>query len=801
MKAVFLLIFIMMLSGVVYAQSYVQGTVQDAGGKGIPFATVALLQAQDSSLVEGVAANEQGLYTFNAVETGKYMILATAVGFQPRRSAVFAVVSARTRIPALQLTEDVQTLDEVQVKSRKSLFVQKSDRLVINVSGTPGMAGNNALQVLKKSPGVVVDENQGSISLNSKGQVLVMVNNRVSRIPMAVLMKQLEGMQAESIDRIEIIHQPGAKYEASNSAGIIHIVMKENLNAGFGGNASVMTGYGQREKFSATTSLNYRRNKLNVYGDVTGTHSRSPRWKVNHYREFDYQGDIYRYENKLFFTDPNNRTIGLNAGADYQLDKKTIVGGLAGYSTNREIGNDFTSRSKSFLNGELVNSFNYLMDSRNESYNTFFNLNFFRQLDDHSFFNIDFDKVVLDVTNSSSLKPQSTEDTFSDSDILRDSRFDLYIIKGDYEWEGKNGFKVESGAKATFNNSNARSNVTRQNDKSSVDPAFFKRSDDISEKILALYGSIKTKLGPRWETEAGLRLEHYEYDLVGITREQDFSTSYTNPFPLMRLSHKIDSASTITLSFNRRINRPSFFLLARFYALIDPNLFVSSNTRLRPAFTNALRLAYQENNTIFSVEINRTLGAIAFYNTVDKARNLQYSQPINFDKMESILLNLSFPMVFGGFWTANWNIQGALNVVTDSSNRPLPFNGGVPTITIQLNNNFNLGKNWTASLGGRYMSPYLDGDQVKYLRHYVNFGLSKKFENESMLTLSIQDITATSGIREWEYYQPNLGIRTYGKNDFSERVFQLTYNFPFGNQKLKKKRSRVTGSKEERDRM
>lgn len=779
------------------AQRMVGGLTVDADEKPVPFANVMLMSLPDSIFVKGEVTKSNGTFTLEVEDKFRGYFEVSSLGFETRRVAL----QTRKDSYVITLTTLVSELDNVVITGKKSLFVQQSDRLVVNVSGIPDMAGNNALQVLKKSPGVVVLENQNSISLNGKGEVLMMINNKISRIPLAVLMKQLQGMQAENIDRIELIHQPGAKYEASNSAGIIHIVMKENMNAGFGGNAALMTGYGQREKFSVSTSLNYRKGKLNVYGDVTGTHSRSPRGMVDHFREFDYQGDKYSYENKLLFADPNNRTIGFNAGADYQLNKKTIVGGLAGYTTSRNIGNDYTSRSKSFLNGELLNNFNYLMDSQDENYNTFFNLNFFRQIDEHSSFNIDLDKVVLDVVNSSNLKPQSTEDIFSDSDILRDSRFDLYIIKGDYEWNGKNGFKIESGAKATFNSSNTRSSVVRQDDNSSVDPAFFRRSDEISEKILALYSSVKGRLGPKWETEAGLRLEHYEYDLKGITREQDFNTSYTNPFPLVRLSHKIDSASTLALSFNRRINRPSFFHLARFYALIDPNLFVSSNTRLRPAFTNALRLAYQKRNFILALEINRTLGAIEWHNTVDKARNLQYAQPINFDEMESLLLNLSFPLAVGEFWTANWNIQGAYNRVTDASNRALPFRKSLFTATIQLNNTFILGNDWTVSLGGRYMSPYLGGDQVKYLKHYINLGLSKKLKNESMLTFGIQDITATSGIHIWEYHQPELGIRTYGDNDFSERVFQLTYNFPFGNQKLKQRRSRVTGSKEERDRM
>jgi len=149
----------------------------------------------------------------------------------------------------------------------------------------------------------------------------------------------------------------------------------------------------------------------------------------------------------------------------------------------------------------------------------------------------------------------------------------------------------------------------------------------------------------------------------------------------------------------------------------------------------------------------------------------------------------------------NWNLDGAYNIVKDASNRPLPFEKAIFTTTAQLNNVFELGNSWTANLDGRYMSPYIAGDQVQHLRHYINFGISKKFRDQSSLTFSVQDLSASSGKIDWEYHQPELGIKTYGDNDFSERVFQVTYSFPFGNQKVKQKRNRVTGSKEERDRM
>jgi hypothetical protein len=169
--------------------------------------------------------------------------------------------------------------------------------------------------------------------------------------------------------------------------------------------------------------------------------------------------------------------------------------------------------------------------------------------------------------------------------------------------------------------------------------------------------------------------------------------------------------------------------------------------------------------------------------------------------MDGFLLNMSFPIKINKIWKMNWNLDGAYKKVKDASNRPLTFEKDLFTVMAQLANVFKLTNSWTASIDGRYMSPFIEGDQVKYLHHYINFGISKKFKNESSLAFSVQDITASSGIRDWEYDQPELGIKTYGDNDFSERVFQLTYSFPFGNQKVKEKRNRETGSQDERDRM
>lgn len=778
----------------------VSGIINDENKEPVAFANILLLQ-QDSVLVKGVTSNDQGNYVIENISEGNYILNISLLGFRPYFKKVQIQNSQELSIGITTLLTQNQELDGVAVVGRKLLFEQKSDRLILNVGSLPTFSGNSALQVLQKAPGVIVQENSNSISLNNKGEVLIMVNDRISRVPTGALIQQLKAMQAENIDRIELIHQPSAKYDANNAAGIIHIVMKENNSFGLNGNATLTLGIGKREKGNGSIDLNYRNKKFNLYGTLTGSQSKSPLWQINHYREYEYLGDQYYYENKLRFTNPNNNSVGFTIGADFEIDKNKIVGAIFGYTKSNSSGYDYTSKSKGTINNTINTDLNYLLNSNNPNTNTFANLNYFWQLTPASSLNLDVDRVSLDVVNSSTLSYLEAQDNIDATNSNRDTAFEIYTVKGDFEWKNEKGTTIQTGLKGTFNNSNTISKIQKRDSGIWIEDDSFGMNDDITETILAAHGSVQKKWNEKWESNLGARLEQYNYELDDTSVVNDFNISYINLFPVVRTSYAIDATKTLTLSLNRRIERPAFWNLAGYYLFIDPSLFVTSNTRIRPSFTNAARLAFNQGSFLIAFEVNRTKGAISFYNTVNKEQNLQTSIPINFDNMDGLLLSMSFPIKISKLWKMNWNLDGAYKKVKDGSNRPLPFEKDLFTITAQLTNVFELGKSWTANIDGRYMSPFISGDQVHYMRHFINFGISKKFRNESTLTFSIQDLTATSGIIDWEYHQPELGVKTYGDNNVSERVFQATYSFPFGNRKLKEKRDRKIGSQEERNRM
>ena len=197
-----------------YSQSGIQGSITDASDKPLVNANVLLLKAKDSSLVKGTVTTKNGEFSFSNIASGSYLVSATFVGFSQVYSTIIDLTNSNEtkKIAILRFTESDVTLSDVRVTAKKSLIEQKMDRMVINVAGSITAAGNSALEVLERSPGILVDRQNNSISMNGKSGLVIMINGRISRLPIASLVQMLAGMNAANIEKIELITTPGYKY-------------------------------------------------------------------------------------------------------------------------------------------------------------------------------------------------------------------------------------------------------------------------------------------------------------------------------------------------------------------------------------------------------------------------------------------------------------------------------------------------------------------------------------------------------------------------------------------------------------
>lgn len=792
-------VFILFQAFEVKAQTTLTGTVLDERQSPLPSATVLLLDPSDSTLVKGNVTNNEGVYRIENLQSGKYLISVSMVGYQRKITDPIEVQEEPIQMDDIILVEAIEQMDEVAVTARRPMFEQESDRLVFNVQQHITSSGNSALKLLQKTPGVIVDRQNSSIGMVAKGDVLLMINDKIQRTPTQALMARLQGMRAENVERIEVIRQPPAKYDASGAASIIHIVLKENNRQGTNGTASITGGYGQREKAAFSLNLNTRHGKYNWYGDYTYNRNRSNNYEVNHFREYDYRGDTYYFQNYSTLRNYRIEQHTANLGLDIDLNDRTVVGFLLGGSTSDHVwGTDAKSRSANFVNDELIDETDFVFDQKTDMSMVTANANLLHKFGSAGQLNFDLDYAGIRFGNSGDLRKNrnSTESVAYD----RSTPMEFWITSIDYENQLSSRWTMEAGVKGTFNDTRTSTTVRSLSDEVWPESDLFAGRETIDEQILAGYLSFDADISDKFSAEMGLRYEHYTYRLERENQEQ-IDNVISKPFPIARLNYDIDSANTLQLGYNRSITRPAFFHLASFLALIDPSLIVYANPQLRPTFTNKLSLSWQRNSAIVSLSYLDRTNEIYFYNTVDKEKHLQTSVPTNLDAENIIEASLSVPLYPSDWWEMNLNLSAFYHDLRDESNRPALFEKDIFTHTAQLNSTFQLGNNWSMGIDGMYMSRFLDGDQIKKDPPYFNLSIRKEFSARSSLTIAFQDIANSMGKRDWEYHQPAVGIRTFGDNDFSERQIRITYTLTFGNQDLSGRRERETGAEEVRDRM
>ena len=245
----------------------ISGIINEGNGSGMAFANVLLLKSIDSTLVKGTLTLEDGTYKLESETNDNYLIMTSLVGFQSVYSKPFTLSQDYTVEPLV--LEEGEQLGEVLVQYKKPLYEQKIDRMVINVENSIVSAGSSALEVLERSPGVSVNRQNSTLSLVGKNGVVVMINGKESYMPQSSLVQLLEGMSSDNIASIEIITTPPANFDAEGNAGYINIVLKKQTDAGLNGAYSFSGGIGNGTTTSENISFNYRKNKLNLFGNYS----------------------------------------------------------------------------------------------------------------------------------------------------------------------------------------------------------------------------------------------------------------------------------------------------------------------------------------------------------------------------------------------------------------------------------------------------------------------------------------------------------------------------------------------------
>ena len=787
----------------IHSQTIISGAVQDANGP-LPYASVLLLQPSDSSLVKGNVTNEDGTFSIEKVTKGGYLLSASMVGYEDTYQTIEVPATGNLDVGIINISDNVAQLDAVTVTAKKPLFEQKIDRMVVNVANSVTSAGSNALEVLERSPGVIVDRMNGAISMAGKDGVVVMISGKTSRMSRAAVVQVLEGMTSDNIESIELITTPPSNFDAEGNAGFINIVLKQNPDEGINGSFSLNAGHGLHEKFGGSLNLNYRKNKVNLFGDYSYSYNRTVQ-TFNNYRSVIFQG-IPTGTKGASDRDPVlTHNHNLRLGADFQLSKKTMMGALATWSQR-----DFTMEALNDIQisefGIPVRSQEMAIDEINFMNSYLGNINLQHKFTKDQTLNLDFDYAYYRQEQPTDYDVHYLDENgnLEQEEQLRvgkETPIQFRVGKIDYTNKIGENLVLEAGLKGAFSSFDNNVSLETLGSQGWETDADFTADYSLTENILATYSSLTWKINEKTDLKFGLRYEHTESNLGSVEEPDIVDRLYGNFFSSLFLSRAINDNNKLQFSYSRRINRPDFTQLAPWIIFSDPNTYTTGNVALQPSITDAIKADYRFKTVLFSLQYSFEDEAISrFTPSVDPTTNKQINSTINLDYSQTLSATLSFPLQVTNWWQMQNSFMGFWQ-----QNRTRFENRDLTTEqeSFRLNSvqTFKLPKNFTLELSGNYRSPGIRGFVKRKATGVLNAGLQKNLgDNKGKLSINVNDVLKTF---DFESYtdDPTLGFEYRAKFRFFQRAVRLTYSRSFGNDKLKGNRKRQTGSAEEQRRV
>ncbi len=767
-------------------------------------ASILMNRSSDSLFLKGGISDTNGQFLLENIAPESYFINISLIGYEPFSVRPFRLEKdkAPKDFGTLTLHESTTQLQEVAVAAKKALFEQKIDRLVVNVASSSTSAGSTALEVLERSPGVVVNRQNNTIALSGKSGVVVMINGRQNYMTSEAAVQMLNGMSANSIETIEILVTPPANMDAEGNAGYINIVLKKNENEGFNGSYSLSAGYGKGEVGGGSINTNYRKGKLNTFLNYDYNRQGQQQY-MSFYRSIPYNGRQVETNNDILRL-PTRNTNTARMGFDYQLDKKTTVGGLISGYRNNWVMSSVTNST--FSSNAIVDS---LIRTETNEVNLWQhlggNLNVQHTFRANESLSLSADYLYYNDNNPITYDNRwSTPDgTPYKTQMLRSGKktpITIAVAQLDYSRNVGKKTKMETGIKAVSSDfTNDISLESLEGTRWYLDPEFSAKYT-LKERILAAYSSFEVALNPKTTAKGGLRYEYTTSNLGSLEQANIVDRKYGRLFPSLFLSRTISKESSLGVSYSRRITRPTFNDLAPFVIFTDPNTYFAGNAALQPAISNTLKADYRFKGTLVTLQYTHEDSTIAsFQAQVKEGTNKQYSISNNLKNQKTLSFTISQSYAPTKWWSMYANLTGIWQQ-TNAYYNGAPIRVEVPNLTATTMQSFLFPKQMSLELTGYFNSGGLFGIFKLQPFGAANAALQKKFKkNGGKLSLGYDNIFNTMVFRS-KADIPALGQVFQYSLQFTQPTVKLSWSCPFGNQKMKTS-TRVLRSEDERKRV
>lgn len=761
----------------------VTGIIVNDKGNVIPYSSVSMLSARDSSQLLITAADENGKFSLEAAP-GNYIVKVSFVSYDNRQVPV-SIVRNNVGLGKIILSNGARTLDEVVVTSQKNLMELQLDKRVYNVSQDVSNIGSNASEILSNIPSVDVDI-EGNVSLRGSQGVRILVDGKPSALTGLRSSDALRNLQGAMIDRIEVITNPSSRYDAAGESGIINIVLKKNRTRGFNGNFTGTIGY--PSNFSAAYSINYRTQKLNLFSSF-GTNYRNTPGNGFSTQQFTGTDTSFIYNQTLKRT---RKGVSGNfmAGIDYYISPSTSLTGSflidMGWEKNKRnlLYEDFDD------NGSLFESTSRLDNETERERDTEVTLDFRKTYPDKK------DRewtASFKWTNSGETESSDYEQSSSGSanKLIQRSGNPAYednlLLQTDYIHPFAEEGKFETGMKATIREITNEYLVEQLDNGSWIILPAFDNNMKFTEKVYAAYAMVGNKIR-RFSWQLGFRGELTDMRTGLLKTNEINQRNYFNIFPSSALSYELDDLNTLQLSYSYRINRPNFRNLTPFADFSDPRVYFVGNPNLNPEFTHSIEtghlIDWGKGSVLSSVYYRYKTGVTERIRILDSASGITNIVPINLSTQHDIGIETALSLDISNWWRFNTSFN-FFHAQAEGEYKGVSYGSETFSWTNRTTSRMTFFKKLDFQASLFYRSPRINTQGRDRSIYSIDLGLAKDvLKGKGTLTFNVRDLLNT---RQRRSIVDIPGYYSESQFRWRPRQFRLTLNFRVNQQKIEER--------------
>ena len=783
-----------------YSQNKITGNITNDKNSIIDFKTVMLYKTGDSIVLTSTLTDEKGVFEFLNIASGNYFFKINEEGHIPFISKEFKYDGGEFNFGELKLMVKTTEIEEISVVARKPVLTVTGEKTILNVANITNMAGLNGLEVLRRTPGVMIDKDN-NITLKGKSDVKIFMDGRPSQLANDDLVNLLKSMNAADIESIEVIKNPSAKYDASGTGGVINIVLKKNK--GFGNNFGIEIGtiYSKTGKYNSSLSFNHRDKRFNVFSNYSIS---GGEWQ-NYMQLYRIQAG-YLYDQQILMNSTGTNQ-NFKFGSDYFLSKKHTFGVNVTGNTNIGTWGSSTISPISQVSTEIIDQ---VLIASNESTHTTLNSNI---NGNYRFADTLGTKFSTDIDFGKFTKKQNTfqPNAYYNSDqtiVVQENNYGNYApttiqiitLKSDFEKKIKKnniglGYKISNvETDNTFDFFNIINAVSTKDESRS-------NTFHYSETVYAGYVNYNRNF-KKFGIQTGLRYEHTHS--IGtlkstVSNPIPVDRKYGNFFPSAALTFNMNSKNAFTLTYSRRIDRPNYQDLNPFENKLNELSYQKGNAFLKPQYSNSIELSH-----VFMEFLTSSVGYTRTYDfmtqIVDTLNSTaSFLTQTNIDFVNTMSFNLSAPIPIKKWWFGFLNFNLSKNAYHANFSDGKTINLSIVSYNVYLSNSFTLKNGYSIELSGWYNSPTIDMATFFGRRIYsIDAGFKKKIlKGKGDLKLNFSDILHTQIWSGSSNYAASYSFATGG---YESRQIRLNFSYRFGNNNVKSENHK-TGSEDEKNRI